>query len=157
MKRAALAGYAVLSLCAAAVYAQSTVMPAACVGKTGAQLDQCVRDIAPSTGSDVFETTAPQLNPRQILNCVVVNRSDEGFCGSRNSVVLECRKTAKYPDFDACATRLIAQVQIPGIADCGRVPRAQRGQCALRNKVFNECLKDPWNYFICLDQKAGGK
>ena len=149
---------AVLCMCAATAHAQSTLLPPACAGKTGAQLDQCVRDLTLPTGPDRFEPAA-QLppDPSQLLNCLMVNRADENFCIWRNEIILECRNRAKYPDFDTCTARLIERPQLPRAADCARVAPSQRSQCALRNKSFSECLKDPWRYFICLGEKMQSK
>ena len=133
------------------------MLPPACAGKTGAQLDLCVRDIFLPTGPEVFEATEQKTDPRRLLNCLMVNRADEGFCIARNEIILECRTPAKYPDFDACANNLITRPQLPRAADCARVAPAKRNQCALRNKVFNDCLSDPWLYFICLGEKMNAK
>jgi hypothetical protein len=141
----------------APAFAQSTLLPPACAGKTGAQLDQCVRDLTQPTDSDIFQPIEQKVDPRQLFNCLTVNRADEGFCIARNEIILECRRPAKYPDFDACANRLAARPQLPLAADCAQVAPAQRNQCALRNKVFKECLNDPWLYFICLGEKMHAK
>ncbi len=159
MKRLGLSGctLVVLSLCAAAAHAQSTLLPPECAGKTGQQLDQCVRDITQTMNFGGFEPTEQKADPRQLLNCLTVNRADEGFCIARNEIILECRNPAKHPDFDACANRLVTRPQLPRAADCARVVPAQRKQCALRNKLFDECLNDPWLYFICLGEKIHAK
>ncbi len=158
MKRLGLFGCAlVLSVCAAMASAQTTLLPPACAGKTGAQLDLCVRDVTLPMGPEILELTEQKADPRQFLNCQWVNRADEGFCIAHNEIILECRTPAKHPDFDACANRLITRPQPPRAADCTRLPPAQRNQCTLRNKVFNECLSDPWRYFICLGEKMNAR
>ncbi|MDB5808773.1 MAG: hypothetical protein JWN94_895, partial [Betaproteobacteria bacterium] len=131
-------------------HAQSTLMPPECAGKTSAQLDQCVRDLTRPTAIDQIEPVVQDSS--QMLNCTMVNRADEGFCIARNEIVLECRKAGKYPDFNACANRLVERPQRPVTADCSRVVSAKRNECALRNKFFAECLRDPWRYFTCLGE-----
>ena len=148
---------AVAGLWAVIAHAQSTLMPPQCVGKTGPQLDQCVRNIAQPTTFESFEPTEQKINTREMTNCVTVNRADEALCMARNDIVIECRKAAKYPDFDACTASMIGRAPPPRAAECGRLPRAQRSQCALRNKVYGECLKDPWLYFFCLAGKMKAK
>ena len=158
MKRAGLFGCAlILSLHSTTGNAQTTLLPPACAGKTGAQLDQCVRDITLPMGPEILELTEQKADPRQLLNCLMVNRADEGFCIARNEIILECRNPIKYTDFDACANRLVTRPRLPRAAECAHVAPAQRNRCAARNKVFSECLKDPWLYFICLGEKINAK
>ncbi len=141
----------------AAASAQSTLLPPECAGKTGAQLDQCVRDITQTHTMGKFEPTEQKVDPRQLLNCGTVNPADESFCIARNQVILECRVPAKHPDFEACANRLMSRPQPPRVADCSRVAPAQRNRCQARNKIFTECVKDPWLYFVCLGEKMSLK
>ena len=133
------------------------MLPPQCAGKTGAELDQCVRNITQPINVGGFEPVEQKEDPRQILNCSTVHRADEGFCIAHNEIILECRTPAKYADFDECARRLSERPPQPRAADCVRAAPAQRNQCALRNKVIAECLKDPWMYFICLGQKLHAK
>lgn len=137
---------------AASAADQSTLLPPQCAGKTGAALDQCVRDITVPTAIEQIEQEQAKPNPAAILNCNLVNPADQGFCIAHNEIAIECRQS-KYPDFDACARRLITRPQQPRAAECSRVAVSQREQCATRNKVFDECLKDPWGYFLCLGDK----
>lgn len=138
---------------AALAQAQSTLLPPQCAGKTGAQLDQCVRDLTAPTGVEIFEPIEQKTDPRALLNCNMINRADQGFCIARNEIILECRKPAKYANFDACVNPLIARQQRPRSAECSRAAPGQQNACALRNKYMSECLKDPWLYFICLGEK----
>ena len=133
--------------------AQSTLLPPQCAGKTGAQLDQCVRDLTAPTASEHFEFIQPKTDPKALLNCNMLNRADQGFCIARNEIIIECRKPAKYASFDACVSGLITRPQRPHVADCSRAAAGQRDACGLRNKYMAECLKDPWQYFICLGEK----
>lgn len=144
-------------LYAAGASAQTTLTPPECAGKTGQQLDQCVRDITQPSTFGSFEPYEQKPDPSQLLNCLMVNRADEGFCIARNEIILACRNRVKNPDFDACVTRLIGRPQLPRAADCARVPAAQRNRCTLRNKAFEECLADPYRYFICLGDKINAK
>jgi hypothetical protein len=137
--------------------AQSTLLPPQCAGKTGAQLDQCVRDLTAPTGVEVFEPIEAKTDLRALLNCNMVNRADQGFCIARNEIILECRKPARYADFDACAGQLISRPQQPRIADCSPAAAGQQNACTLRNKYMTECLKDPWLYFMCLGEKMYSK
>ena len=147
-------GCAVLWLYAAAALAQSTILPPECKGKTGAQLDQCVRDVTQPATFDGAEPFTEKVDPRRLLNCLKIYRADESFCIARNEIILECRNYTKHPDFDACATRLITRPQLPRAADCTRAAPAERNRCVLRNKVFGECLANPWLYFECLGEKT---
>ena len=146
---------AAILLCPANAIAQpqSTLLPPQCAGKTGAQLDQCVRDLTAPTASEHFEFIQPKTDPRAILNCSMLNHADQGFCIARNEIIIECRKPAKYADFDGCVSRLITRPQLPRVVDCSRADSSQRKACALRNKYMTECLQDPWLYFICLGEK----
>ena len=144
-------------LYAAAASAQTTLMPPECAGKTGVQLDECVRNITQPSVFGGFEPFEQTPDPSQLLNCLMVSKADEGFCIQRNEIILECRNRVKNPDFDACVSRLIGRPQLPIAADCSRLPAAQRNRCALRNKSFNECLSDPYRYFICLGDKMNAK
>jgi hypothetical protein len=150
----------VLLLASTAAFAQqsqSTLLPPQCAGKSGAQLDQCVRDLTAPGSVEQFDPVEQKPNPSVLMNCNLANAADQGFCIAHNEIVLECRTVKKYPDFDACANRLITRPAPPREADCSRVAANQKQTCALRNKVFAECLKDPWLYFICLGEKLYGK
>lgn len=147
----------VCALYAATAPAQSTLLPPECAGKTGQQLDQCVRDITQTINFGGFEAFEQKPDPSQTINCLMVNRADEGFCIARNEIILECRNRVKHPDFEACVNRLIGRPQQPRAADCARVPTAQRNRCALRNNSSAECLTDPYRYFICLGDKINAK
>src|SRR4051812_45462454 len=138
-------------------HAQSTLLPPSCAGKTGAELDQCVRDLTVPTGATQFQPIEQHPDPSQLLNCLMVNRADENFCIAHNEILLECRQRNRHPDFDACTSRLIERQQLPVAADCSRVAAANRNECGLRNKFFAECQQDPWRYFICLGQKIYAK
>jgi hypothetical protein len=157
-KRWWLAGCAILWLYAPAAIAQSTLMPSECSGKSGAQLDQCVRNMTQSNNiGGAFQPAEQKADPSRLLNCVMVDRADEGFCIARNEIIIECRNHAKNPDFDACVKNLIEGPQLPRAANCTRVAADQRDRCNLRNKVFNACLADPWLYFVCLGAKLNAK
>jgi hypothetical protein len=131
----------------------STLLPPQCKGKTGAELDQCVRDLTAPSGVEIFEPIERKTDPRALMNCNMINRADQGYCIARNEIVITCRAPARYSDFDACVNRLITRPQPPRLADCTRAASNQRELCALRNKFMNECLKEPWLYFICLGEK----
>lgn len=150
-------GVFLIPFLASIAHAQSTLLPPECAGKTGNHLDQCVRDLTPPTGNGQFEPLEPKANPRVLLNCNVVHSADQGFCIARNEIILECRKTPKHADFDACVNQLIARPQRPQAADCARSGGNQQSTCDLRNKYLADCLKDPWLYFSCLGEKTYGK
>ena len=158
-RRLGVLGFAVIVpwLCVTTVHAQSTLLPPECAGKTGAQLDQCVRDLAQPSNTGAFEPLEQKPDPRQLLNCLTANPADEGFCIARNRVILNCVNPAKHPDFEACVKQRIVLTPVPLAANCSRVAPSQRNRCALRNKVFSECLKDPWLYFTCLGEKTAPK
>jgi hypothetical protein len=136
---------------------RSTLLPPQCAGKTGAALDECVRDLTAPTGVDVFEPREAKPDPRTLLNCNLLNPADQGFCIARNEIIIECRKPGKYPDFDACVSRLISRPPLPRVADCPQPAAGQPNACALRNKYVAECLKDPWLYFMCLGEKMSAR
>src|SRR4051812_48714991 len=120
MSRCALIA-ALLLLAADLAPAQSTLMPPECAGKTGALLDQCVRDLTAPSGAEEFQPLPPQPpNPSQMIYCAMVNRADEGFCIAHNEILIECRQANKHPNFDACTRRLIERQQLPVAADCSR-------------------------------------
>jgi hypothetical protein len=154
---------AVAGTCAALLWplaapaAPSTLLPPQCAGKTGASLDECVRDLTAPTGVDVFEPSEAKPDPRTLLNCNILIPADQGFCIARNEIILECRKSSKHPDFDACVSNLISRPQQPQVAECPRTATGQQNACALRNKYLTECLKDPWLYFMCLGEKMSAK
>ena len=100
----------------------------------------------------VFEPSDAKPDPRTLLNCNILIPADQGFCIARNEIILECRKPGKYPDFDACISRLISRQQQPRVAECPRTAAGQQNACALRNKYLTECFKDPWLYFMCLGE-----
>ena len=135
---------------------QSTLLPPQCAGKTGAALDQCMRDLTTPTTIEQLEPNGYKPNPAALMNCNFVQSADQGFCIAHNEIVLECRKP-KYQDFDACARNLITRPQTPVAADCSRVAANQRASCELRNKSRAECLQDPWDYFLCIGEKLYGK
>src|SRR4051812_10910041 len=136
---------------------QSRLVPPQCAGKSGAQLDQCVRDSTEPTGAERFEPAERKINPNAMLNCNTANRADQGFCIARNEIILECRNVKKHPDFKECANELITRPQAPRVADCTSETAARRALCFKRNKVFNECLREPWLYFVCLGDKMAAK
>ena len=141
----------------AAIAAPSTLLPPECAGKTGAALDQCVRDLTAPTDVGVFEPIEAKPDTRMLLNCNTLIPADQGFCIARNEIILECRKPGKHPDFDACVSQMISRPQRPRIADCSRAAAGQQNACALRNKYMAECLKDPWLYFMCLGEKMSAR
>ncbi len=154
LRCAALSAVCSLMIGSFPVFAQqpSTLLPPACAGKSGAQLDQCVRDLTAPSNVDSFEPIEQKPNPAALMNCNLVNRADQGFCIAHNEIALECGKP-KYREFDACVVSLIGRPQLPRAGDCQREAPAQRDFCGRRNKFFAECLKDPWLYFICLGEK----
>ncbi len=141
------------SIFATAACAQSALLPPECKGKTGAELDQCVRDLTQPSGKEVTELIELVVDPRQLMNCLKTVRADEAYCIARNEIIIECQRPAKYADFDACTKGLIARQPLPRASDCNRAAPAQRNQCALRNKVFADCQSDTWRYFVCLGEK----
>src|SRR4051812_31703038 len=105
---------AVMSLSIPAIaQPQSKLVPPQCAGKSGAQLDQCVRDSTEPTGAERFEPAERKINPNAMLNCNTANRADQGFCIARNEIIAECRNVAKHPDFQACTNQLITRPQPP--------------------------------------------
>ena len=142
---------------AASAQTQSTLLPPECKGKTGGALDQCVRELTAPSSSEFFEAYEEKADPSALLNCNLINRADQGFCIARNEIILECRKVAKHPDFDACTRELIVRPPLPRAANCPRVASGQRDLCALRNKYLSECLQNPWLYFSCLGEKLYSK
>ena len=146
-----------LIVCAAAAHGQSSMLPPACAGMTGEQLDHCVRDITLPQITPRLEPIEAKPDPAQLVNCLHTVRADEDFCIARNEIVLECRNLTKHPDFERCANPLVMAQTMPREANCARVAPARRQQCELRNKVFGECANDPLRYFICLAEKMNGK
>jgi hypothetical protein len=146
-----------LTLCGAAGYAQNTMLPPACAGMTGEQLDRCVRDITLPQITPKLEPIEAKPDPAQLVNCLTTVRADEDFCIARNEIVLECRNRAKYPDFEQCANSLVMAQPRPPVANCVHAAPARRNQCELRNKVFAACTDDPLRYFICLAEKMNAK
>src|SRR5882757_1167075 len=71
---------------------QSTLLPPQCADKTGARLDQCVRDLTAPSGNGQFAPIDAKTDLRMLLNCNMVNPADQGFCIARNEIILECRK-----------------------------------------------------------------
>ena len=136
---------------------QSKLVPPQCAGKSGALLDQCVRDSTEPTGAERFEPAERKVNPNAMLNCNTANRADQGFCIARNEIIIECRNVKKHPDFQACTSELITRPQPPRIADCNNETTARRALCFKRNKVLSECLREPWLYFVCLGEKVAAK
>jgi hypothetical protein len=136
---------------------QSRLVPPQCAGKSGALLDQCVRDLTEPTGAERFEPAERKINPNAMINCNTANRADQGFCIARNEIIAECRNVSKHPDFQACTNQLITRPQAPRVADCSKEETARRSLCFKRNKVFDECLREPWLYFVCLGEKMAAK
>ena len=153
----AIAGLMMLWPPASAAQPQTKLVPPQCAGKSGALLDQCVRDSTEPTGAERFEPAERKVNPNAMLNCNTANRADQGFCIARNEIIIECRNVKKHPDFNACTNELITRPQPPRVADCNKVASAGRALCFKRNKVFNECLREPWLYFVCLGEKMAAK
>ena len=145
---------AAMVLYAAAGQAQTTMLPPACAGMTGEQLNLCVRDITLPQITPTLEPVEAKPDPAQLLNCRTVLRADEDYCIARNEIVLECRNRGKYPYFEQCANPLTKAQAQPPAANCASAPPAQRKGCELRNKVFAGCFGDPLRYFICLAEKA---
>ncbi len=133
------------------------MLPPACAGMTGEQLDRCVRDITLPQMTTRLEPSDAKPDPAQLVNCLKTVRADEDFCIARNEIVLECRNQTKYPDFEQCASPLAMAQPRPPVADCSRAAPARRDECALRNKVFGACTGDPLRYFICLGAKMNAK
>lgn len=144
---------AAMTACAAAAHAQTTMLPPACAGMRGSELDRCVRDITLPQITPTLEPVEAKPDPAQLVNCRMVARADEDYCIARNEIVLECRNRGKHPDFEQCANPLVKAQPAPRAADCARVAPAQRKTCELRNKVFAACTADPLRYFICLAEK----
>ena len=142
---------------AAAGQTQTTMLPPACAGMTGEQLNLCVRDITLPQITPTLEPVEAKPDPAQLLNCRTVLRADEDYCIARNEIVLECRNRGKYPDFEQCANPLTKAQAQPPAANCASAPPAQRKGCELRNKVFAGCFGDPLRYFICLAEKANAR
>ena len=144
-------------VCATAGHAQSFMLPPACMGMTGEQLDRCVRDITLPEITPRLEPIEAKPDPAQPVNCLKVVRADEDFCIARNEIALECRNVTKYPDFEQCANPLVMAQARPRAANCSRVAPARRAECELRNKVFSACVEDPLRYFICLAEKMNAR
>ena len=146
-----------LMICAAAGQAQTTLLPPACAGMTGEQLDLCVREITLPQLTTRMDPTEAKPDPAQPMNCLTVVRADEDYCIARNEIVLECRNRDKHSDFEQCANPLVMAQPKPPVANCSRVAPSRRKECELRNKVFGECTSDPLRYFICLAAKINEK
>ena len=132
-----------------------SILPAPCIGKTGEELDKCVRDLVPPL-STRFEPAETALNPAQTVNCLKVDPADQLFCVARNEVVIECRNALKHPDFDRCFATYIPSVmraRAPAAVNCEREKPQQHAKCASRNAVLTECVADPLRYFLCIDRK----
>ena len=127
------------------------MLPEPCIGKTGNELDQCVRDITPPQQVQRFLPVEPAPDPAQMVNCLRINPADQAFCIRRNEVILECRNQLKYPDFDQCFGNYITRAPRPVAANCQKQKPGLRAKCASRNAVFVKCLEDPLRYFVCLD------
>ncbi len=139
---------------AAAGYAQMTLLPEACIGKRGDELDKCVRDLTPPYAGLRFEPVELGPNPAQMVNCLNVSVADREFCVRRNEVIVECRNAVKYRYFDRCFATYIALASKPVVADCRREKPELRAMCASRNAVFVNCFEEPLRYFICIDNKG---
>ena len=148
---------ALILLLPVAVHAQMSMLPAQCTGKTGDELDRCVRDITLPMRSERMDPIEQKPDPTQTVNCLKVARADESFCIARNEIVIECRNRAKHPDFDACASRLLSRQDLPRPADCANATPATRNACALRNGALMECGAEPLRYFICVGEKLSVK
>ena len=131
-----------------------SLLPEACVGKKGDELDKCVRDITPPQAIQRFEPVEPVPNPAQMVNCLNVSVADRDFCVRRNEVLLECRNVKKFPDFDRCFATYIVRASKPVVADCRKEKPELRAKCAARNAVFVNCSEDPLRYFVCIDNKG---
>lgn len=142
--------YAVFCLSAAIAYAQRSLLPAPCVGKTGAELDACVRDITPPQQTQRLEPVEAVEDPAQTVNCLKVHRADQAFCIQRNEVILECRNSFKYPDFRQCFDKYIASAVKPDQLYCAKEKPAARTLCVARNTGSTNCLSDPLRYFYCI-------
>jgi hypothetical protein len=134
--------------------AQMSILPEPCIGKTGDELDRCVRDITPPQRTQSLEPADPAPNPEQMVNCLKVNPADQQFCIRRNEVILECRNQLKYPDFGQCFANYIVRAGKPVAANCQKEKPALRAQCAARNAVFGKCLADPLRYFVCIGNQG---
>jgi hypothetical protein len=144
-----------LYLFAAAGYAQMSILPAPCIGKTGEELDKCVRDLVPPL-STRFEPAETVPNPAQMVNCLKVDPADRGFCIARNEVIIECRNALKHPDSDRCFATYVPNIMrasTPAAVKCEREKPEQRAKCASRNAVLTKCVADPLRYFLCIGQK----
>src|SRR4051794_36169907 len=144
--------FALSLLFSLSVHAQS-MMPAPCTGKTGDELDRCVRDITLPMRSEKMDPIEHKPDPTQTVNCLKVARADEEYCIARNQIILECRNGARHPDFNACANRLLSRQPLPRAADCTRQTAAMRAECTLRNDALSACVAEPLRYFICLGEK----
>jgi len=69
----------------AADQAPSTLLPPECKGKTGTELDQCVRDLTAPSAVETFEPIMRKTDPRALMNCNMINRADQGYCIARNN------------------------------------------------------------------------
>ena len=138
-----------------ASHAQTSILPQQCSGKTGDALDLCVRDLTLPQIVPKLEFAAPVHNPAQLVNCTAVHKADQVFCVARNEIIIECRKQARHPDFDACFADQVANVARPALAACQSEQPVLRKTCAPRNAEFSRCLDDPLRYFQCL-AGAGG-
>ena len=132
-------------------------VPKACAGKSGAALDQCVRD---NTPSQIVRDLKPVNNPpkrKEFINCEQVVPADKGYCVRRNEALIECRNSGKHPDFKKCFDEIMQRAPRLRAEDCAGIKPALRAQCPARNKNFETCSFDPYNYFTCLTQKAAKK
>ncbi len=137
-------------------HAQMSILPEQCAAKTGNELDRCVRDLALPQIVPKLEFVEPVRDPAQLLNCTKVHAPDQVYCVARNEIILECRRSLKHADFDACFTGYMAQVAKPGRANCQLEKPGLRAACASRNAVFAKCLADPLRYFQCLSGTGRG-
>lgn len=138
-------------LAATGAHAQPSLLPPACAHLNGEALDKCVRDIAvPQIVQKLEAVDPPPPDPAQPANCSRVLAADQDFCVGRNEIILTCRNIAKFPDFDACFHKFIANVKRPLTATCTREKPDRRAACAARNAVFAKCLEQPLGYFLCV-------
>ena len=141
------------ALGAGAAFAQMSLLPEPCKGKTGEELDKCVRDITPVQETPRIEPQQPADDPAQMVNCTRMHPGDLSFCIRRNEVILECRNSFKYPDFNECFKTYIARADKPAAANCQREKPEQRARCNARNTLLAKCSADPLRYFRCMDIK----
>jgi len=136
---------------AAGSHAQMSLLPPACANLGGDALDKCVRDIAVPNIVPKLETVEPPPpDPALPANCTRVLAADQEFCLWRNEIILTCRDSTKYTDFNACFAGFIPNVKRPLAANCAREKQELRAACVTRNSLYSKCLDAPLGYFLCL-------